>query len=386
MFVSVLTCTSVTLAALLTLERGAPRLGLIDRPGGHKTHLSPTPVVGGIGIALGLWLAWLASPLIEPGFGLAGGAAALVVLGIVDDRHGVPARAKLLLQAAIVAAACLVDGAALRSLGALVPGIEAGIGLLALPLTVFALTGVINAVNMLDGLDGLAGKVLLVAFAWFAACGWLLGDVPAQATTLAIAAAITVFLLFNARLPGRTRARMFMGDTGSMLLGFLLGWMALDLTQRPDGLPPVTALWICALPVIDTAAVASRRMFMRRAPMSAGRDHLHHLLRDAGLSVVATACTEAALGALFGFVGVAGWLLGAPEWLMMVLFLFTALAYTLGFRVAWTKLAKRRDTESAAAAAASALTAAAAASACAAKARPDAAIEQAATVAGEQPA
>jgi len=120
--------------------------------------------------------------------------------------------------------------------------------------------------------------------------------------------------------------------------------------------------------------------------MSAGRDHLHHLLRDAGLSVVATACTEAALGALFGFVGVAGWLLGAPEWLMMVLFLLTALAYTLGFRVAWTKLAKRRAAESAAAAAASALTAAAAASACAAKARPDAAIEQAATVAGEQPA
>src|SRR5690606_10844856 len=119
----------------------------IDRPGGHKTHLSPTPVVGGIGIALGLWLAWLASPLIEPGFGLAGGAAALVVLGIVDDRRGVPARAKLLLQATIVAAACLADGAALRSLGALVPGIDAGIGLLALPLTVFALTGVINAVN-----------------------------------------------------------------------------------------------------------------------------------------------------------------------------------------------------------------------------------------------
>ena len=85
MFVSVLTCTSATLAALLTLERSARRLGLIDRPGGHKTHLSPTPVVGGIGIALGLLMTWLASPLLDPGSGFVAGAAGLVLLGIVDD-------------------------------------------------------------------------------------------------------------------------------------------------------------------------------------------------------------------------------------------------------------------------------------------------------------
>jgi len=331
-------CALITLVALLVLERAAPRLGLLDRPGGHKTHALPTPVIGGLGMALGLFLTWTLSSQIEPGVWIASGGLALVLLGVHDDRHGVRARRKLIAQALIVTAVLVLDGGVIRTLGELVPGRPLGLAMFSLPLTVFAMLGLINAVNMLDGIDGLAGKVCLVAFGWFAAGAAIIGSASLLASALAIVAVLVVFLAFNARLPGRASARMFMGDTGSMLLGYLLTWMAIEITHRPGGaLPPIAALWICALPILDTTAVTIRRLSLGLPPMAAGRDHLHHLLRARGLSVGRTALAEAGIGAACGLAGVGGWLLGTPDWVMFGLFGLFALAYIGVFQAAWDR-------------------------------------------------
>jgi len=337
MLLPALVCLATTLIALIYTKRVAAGLGLIEHPHGHRTHDLPTPVVGGIGMAAGLFITWLATDMREPGVSIGLGAFGLVVVGLWDDRYGLPARRKFAAQAAVVTIALYFDGDLLRSLGGLLPGVEIRLAAVALPFTVFAVLGLINAVNMLDGLDGLAGKVVISAFGWLAACMWMVGGFARLTGNLAIIGAIFAFLLFNARFPGRARALMFMGDTGSMLLGYLLAVAMIDATQRAPGIPPVTALWICALPILDTLSVTARRLREGRPPMAAGRDHLHHLLRARGMSVARVALLETALAAAMGLAGVTGWRLGVPDWIMFAGFIVAGLTYHHAIRIAWQR-------------------------------------------------
>lgn len=353
----VLTSAALTSLALLFLERSAVRLGLVEKPGGHRIHLNVTPVVGGIGMAIGMQLTWLLWMRVHPGGWIAAGAIALLITGIVDDRFGLRARTKFVLQATIAGLALALDGSLLHTLGELLPDHEIRLAAVsALAFTVFAAAGIINGMNMLDGLDGLAGTVALVAVGWFAFAAWSIGDLKAMTDQLSIAGAVAGFLLFNARLPGRARARLFMGDAGSMLLGFLLVWIAIDLSQRPNGLPPVIALWICAMPILDTIAVMLKRRRKGRPLMSAGRDHLHHLLLGSGLSVEMTASVEAALGAIAGGAGITFWLLGWPDWQVLVVFLVTTGAYLHLFLGGWKALRERQARQAQEAAGATAAT------------------------------
>src|SRR5690606_22050848 len=284
-------------------------------------------------MAAGLFLTWLVSDAIEPGPAFAFGAVGIVAVGVWDDRFGMRARRKFAAQALIVATALALDGDLLHSLGELLPGLDVRMAILALPFSVFAVLGLINATNMLDGLDGLAGKVVLVAFGWLAVCMALIGGSARLTGILAIVGAVSVFLMFNARMPGRARAHLFMGDTGSMLLGYLLAWTAIDATQRSIAVPPITVLWICGLPILDTLAVSAERLLDGRSALAAGRDHLHHLLRARGRSVGEVALIEAGIGAATGLVGVAGWQLGMPDWLMFTLFVMVGLGYHQAFRI-----------------------------------------------------
>lgn len=339
-------CLGVTLAALVLLESSAPRLGLLDHPGGHKTHGHATPVVGGLAMAIGLIAVAAFSERIAFGTWITVGAVCLVVLGVADDRHPLRARPKLAAQAAIVTFAFALDGGLLTDLGHLLPDGSLKLGTLALPFTLFALLGLINAMNMLDGVDGLAGKVAFVAFAWFAICALLTGDAQVLLNTLAILGALVAFLAFNMRLPGRARARVFMGDTGSMLLGYLLTWVAIDSTQGTGMIPPVTALWICALPILDTTAVTVRRLMLGHPPMRAARDHLHHLLAASGLGPARIAASEALLGLVFGLIGVTGHLLGAAQGAMFALFVGTAVLYVLIFVRVWRSVGEKPHSDS----------------------------------------
>jgi len=343
MLLAALVCLAITVAALIFAMALAPRCGLIAHPRGHCTHDVPTPVVGGIGMAIGLFATWLVADMRNPEMPIALGALGLILIGIHDDRVGLPARRKLLAQAAVVAIALFFDGDLLYSLGELLPGVQVRLAVLALPFTVFAVLGVINAVNMIDGLDGLAGKVMLSSFGWLAASMWMVGGMTRLTSNLAIIGALLAFLMFNARIPGRPRALMFMGDTGSMLLGYLLAVAAIDATQRARGIPPVTALWICALPIVDTLSVAIQRIRDGRSPMAAGRDHLHHLLRAYQVPVGKVALVEGAIAALLGLAGVTGWRLGVPEWIMFASLLALGVAWHLASASAWRRIRARES-------------------------------------------
>jgi UDP-GlcNAc:undecaprenyl-phosphate GlcNAc-1-phosphate transferase len=310
--------SAVLVLALIPLAR---RIGMVDHPGGRKLHEQETPLVGGLAIFLA-YLAVIALSGGVPSGSLSLLAALLVAvaIGVVDDARDVTHRSKFVAQ--IGAALIIVSGTSVQitHFGDLL-----GFGPIALDkwsvlVTVVAIIGTMNAVNMIDGLDGLAGTVVLPPMLIFAALAHAHGDGRTAFELLALAGATAGFLAFNLRTPWRPRARVFMGDTGALVLGLLLAWYAMRLAGNPRGpVCPIVAVWILAVPLVDMSSVMLLRIFQGRSPFRADRQHIHYLLLDAGFSVSQVVAISAAASAGFGLAGVLLHESGAPEWLLALI-------------------------------------------------------------------
>ncbi len=244
----------------------ADRLGAVSEPGGRAVHDAPTPLFGGIALmlpVLGL-LTWSALQGNHYLLGVTIGSAIIFALGVLDDVNGVRARTKLIVQ--LLAATVLVAfGASIPALG--VHGLGTlSTGWAAIPLAVVFVIVMTNAMNIVDGLDGLASSMGLLAAGSLA----LLGIHPLITVTLA--GCCLGFLIFN--LP---RARAFLGDTGSLTLGFLLSALALKLPVEQN-VPLALALF--AYPVGDVALAIARRVARGKPIMSPDSGHVHHKLRE----------------------------------------------------------------------------------------------------------
>lgn len=275
-------------ATALLIEIFAPvagRIGLVDHPGGRKQHTRSTPLIGGLAMFVGFAFAALTLGISLGTFRpLFAGALILVVVGVLDDLHDLSPNAKLIAQITASALMALWGGVLLADLGHLEPdGGRLLLGLLGVPLTLFAAVGIINATNMIDGLDGLAASLALVTVGALILVAWSGGAWAPLGMLIVLCGSILGFLIYNLRLRGP--ALVFMGDAGSMLLGFVVVWFLIDFSQGPDRLiAPATALWLVAVPLLDTLCVIARRLGQGRSPLSADRAHCHHVLQDAGLS------------------------------------------------------------------------------------------------------
>jgi UDP-GlcNAc:undecaprenyl-phosphate GlcNAc-1-phosphate transferase len=304
--VEIAVALGVSTAMLVLLHRLAPRLGLMDEPSGRrKTHRHAVAPVGGIAIFAALLIALIVhgNPSVELGYGLLG-AAVLVIVGVLDDRFDLGYRLRFLAQ--IVAASILTLGADIQlfSLGDLLGLGPVELGMIAVPLTVFAIVGLINAFNMVDGIDGLAGGLALIALS-----GTLIllppgADVMAFVLP-ALIAAIIPYLAFNLEAPGFRGRKVFLGDAGSLLLGYMVAWALINTSQSGGNLTPVTALWLAAVPLLDTFSVMGRRLIQGRSPFTADHGHLHHRLlrltgsaRTALVIILSVAAACALLGVL----------------------------------------------------------------------------------------
>jgi UDP-GlcNAc:undecaprenyl-phosphate/decaprenyl-phosphate GlcNAc-1-phosphate transferase len=253
---------------------------VVDRPGGRKVHAHPIPRVGGIGIAIAYGVALLTSP--DSGLLVSSSAvwkllpaAALVFLtGLLDDFFSLKPIVKV---AGVVVAASVVFYSGLR-IGGLA---EHPIGLwLDYPLTVFWLLLTSNALNLIDGLDGLcAGMGLLATLTLFGAA-LLHKNVPLAFATLPLAGALIGFLCYNLN-----PATVFLGDSGALLIGFLLGCYGMIWTQKTSTLlSMLVPLLALSIPLLDVSLSVIRR-FLRNQPIfSADKGHIHHRLLDRGLS------------------------------------------------------------------------------------------------------
>ena len=209
----------LTLAVIQVLIKPARRIGLVDRPGGRKEHDGEIPLIGGLGMAIALILSvQLAEPQTLIGLNVLGGVALLVVVGVLDDFLDIRAKTKLLVQISAALLIVLPSGVYITHVGDLFGAGPVKLGALAIPFTVFAVVGLINAVNMADGADGLAAGLTSTSLAWFLACTLSMGN-QVMSFDLIILLAVTIgFLCYNMRTPLRHKAAVFMGDAGSMML------------------------------------------------------------------------------------------------------------------------------------------------------------------------
>lgn len=312
---------AVVLPLALPLAR---RLGLVDHPGGRKQHDGAIPVIGGLVIFAALALSYIGfeNTLSVQSLTFIACAGLMVLVGQLDDLFDLHWSIRIAAQTLAALAMIYIAGLQADNLQDVFGFAGSNVGLLAVPFTVFIVVGVINALNMSDGVDGLAGTLSLVSLALFTGFALYSGDAPQAERLLAICAALVGFLIWNQRLPWQPRARVFLGNGGSMLLGFIIAWTAVRLTQNPaHPVSPVLGPWTLALPLIDCVTLMFRRWRQGKSPFAADRHHMHHMLLDAGMRPTAVVLVLGGLSLLLGLGAAFAIKLGVYRPMLVLLFL-----------------------------------------------------------------
>lgn len=302
----------------------AMRLGLVDKPGEERRiHKVAVPRLGGVAIYISIIVALTIMMIVcgrwprEGGLaGIAVGGTLIFVLGLLDDLESLPAKVKLLVQ---ILAGCAAYSLGVRLKAIPMPanldldlgfvhlhgGMPIELGMWALPLTVFWLVGVANAVNLIDGMDGLAAGVAAISSLtiWAVALGGSINQPYAALIAAVLAGALLGFLRWNFN-----PARIFLGDSGAYLAGFILG--AVSITGVVKGAMAVTVIvptfilvfLILFFPLLDTTWAVIRRTARGKSIFSPDAEHIHHRLLQAGLSQKNAAYLIYGVSACLGFV------------------------------------------------------------------------------------
>ena len=269
----------ITIALMPVFRRLAIKMQALDYPGDRKVHARPMPKSGGIAMTLGVLIPVLLwTPADNFAIALLIGAGIVVFLGLVDDFKDLGYRAKFAGQIAAALVVIVYGGVKIKSLGMLLPEGVLLPDLLAIPLTLFVIIGVTNAINLADGLDGLAGGICILSFLCIAYLAYYGGNTVIALLSVAITGAIFGFLRFNTY-----PATVFMGDTGSQFLGFSAITLSLGLTQGNTPLSPLLPLILLGFPVLDTVTVMCERAAKGRSLFMADKNHIHHKLIRLGL-------------------------------------------------------------------------------------------------------
>jgi len=269
----------ITIAMTPALSALAVRFNAVDLPGERKVHTRPIPRIGGIAMAFGAFvplLFWNYADRFVISY--LSGAAVLVFFGLLDDLRDLSPKIKFLGQALAAVIVIAAGGVEIRTLGVLLPDAWQLPAFLSIPLTLVAIVGATNAINLADGLDGLAGGICLLVFAGIGYLSYVEGSQVIGLISLALAGVIFGFLRFNTH-----PASIFMGDAGSQFLGYSAATLAIALTQAQTTLSPVLPLLLLGMPILDTLTVMVTRIAQGRSPFSADRNHFHHHLLRLGL-------------------------------------------------------------------------------------------------------
>lgn len=329
--IALITSFVATGLALYLLYPIAIRAGLVDKPGGRKQHEGAVPLIGGLAVFTGTSLAVLLTQPLEVtvttwllcGLGV-------VVLGVADDAEDLSVKLRIVVQVLLAFGLCVGTGLHLENLGNLLGLGEVHLGMAGYLFTALAVVGAINCFNMIDGMDGLLGSVSLTAFGSLAIL-FHLGDKQTEwlVSTLFLVALLP-YLMNNLQVKP-FKQKIFMGDAGSMLIGLTLLWLMMAGTQQNTvAFRPVTALWLIAIPLMDMVRVTLQRLRNRTSPFQAGRDHLHHILQDAGFSHRQALIIIAVPAVTLALVGLLTEQQHTPEAAVFVAFLLVFLVYMLG--------------------------------------------------------
>ncbi len=319
-----LVALAVAYVAIMILASQAERFGFVDHPDGkRKIHKVAKPLVGGIGMIAGVLITMLLFMPFWQNAGLIIAMLMIVTIGAIDDRHDVSCKSRFFVQSAAAASIMYFGGTVLESFGNLFGLGAIQTGFLAIPITLFCVIGVINAVNMTDGLDGLAGGTSLVAFSAFGMLAWLNNQPELTYISIAFVGVIVAFLRFNWH-----PSKLFMGDAGSMSLGFVLAFFAIEVTQKTGGIvSPAAALLVLALPITDTITVMIKRVMKGQSPFHPDKTHLHHVIKAMGFNHQKVVMLIISLTIMSSSIAVIGTLMHFPDYLFFAIYLLCFAAY-----------------------------------------------------------
>lgn len=310
--------------------RLAVALGVLDLPGGRKIHRRAVPRSGGAAMVLAMACSLLLCVRMEqPVIAFLGGAGIVSFVGLVDDRFSLSPRLKFAGQILAAVTFVLASGLTLQSFGDLFGFGEITTSFMAPVVTVFCMVGVMNALNLSDGLDGLAGGIGFMASLFLALLAywhqaWYWANI-----CLVLCGVLLGFLRYN-----HYPASLFMGDTGSLLIGYTLAATSVALAHDTGGttnVPPISLAIILALPVIDTIWVMSRRLLTGHNPFYPDKSHLHHRLLQMRINHASVVTIIYGLMLFWGFWS---WLVrNRPEWqqfsssIVIVIILYCGLTF-----------------------------------------------------------
>lgn len=311
----------------------ARRTGALDAPDARKVHVRPIPRIGGIGI----YAAFMVSVLVQMSisdlspelmtslWGLLAGGTIIVAIGIIDDYRDLPAKVKLLGQ--ILAACVLVIGFDVRIDVITDPlGDFIYLEYFAIPATIFWVVGLTNTVNLIDGLDGLAAGVSSIAAVTIFLVAMEEGIPFVAMITAALAGAAIGFLYYNFN-----PARIFMGDTGSMFLGFMLaGISVIGAVKSAATIALIVPILALGLPILDTTFAIVRRARNHRPIFKPDKGHLHHRLLARGFTQKQAVLLMYVVSALFGLCALA--LTAVSTQAALLIILIVAAAVFIGAR------------------------------------------------------
>ena len=305
------------LLVMPAVVRLAERLGAVDHPNERKVHVHAIPRMGGLAFLIPLLLIPFTMLDITPatqgfllGLFIVGGT------GIADDLFDISPKFKFL---GIIAGSVLflvMSGTAITDLGDLFGTGNIETGWFAIPLTLIGMVGFINALNLSDGLDGLAAGITLIAAYFLGSFALSIGDQASLMIAIVLFGSMIGFLYFNSH-----PARIFMGDTGSLILGYVLACLCLMLLQSGEGavISPISMGILLGLPLSDTLYVMTKRVMNGKSPFLPDKTHFHHRLIELGLSHKGVVATF--YGLIFFYASVAALLAGSAGWIQSLVLL-----------------------------------------------------------------
>jgi UDP-GlcNAc:undecaprenyl-phosphate GlcNAc-1-phosphate transferase len=307
----------LTLIITPLVIRFAVRFDCIDKPGKRRIHKYPTPRWGGIAFFIGILPVFLFLQIDRQIVSYLTASIILITMGGIDDWRHVGWKVKFLGIILAITIVIFGGGVVINSIGTYGSYGKVELGILSIPFTYFGIAGVTNAINLIDGLHGLAGGVSLIAFLFIGIAAYLSGNYILAVISLAFVGTLSGFLRYN--FPN---AKIFMGDTGSLFLGFSLAVFSILLTQDASiHVEPMFPILLLLIPIFDALRVMLVRIFKLKNPFKADKTHLHHLMIRRGFSSVNIVYFFWVLTFVFGFIAVSIVNRTATPYLLIVLFI-----------------------------------------------------------------
>lgn len=315
-----------TLIALWVLIPLAHRLKLIDHPTGRKNHGVPTPLIGGISMLIGL-SGLLLIDLHLVSFWLL--ATAILLVGVIDDRHDLKARTRLLIHSLIILLAIFFSPMRLDDLGCIFSSSPFYLDKLGPLITLFLVLSFMNSINMLDGMDGLVASIVAGQALFLLGFSLVMHEHIMALLLTNLLFVLGVFLFYN--LPNRwhTHARVFLGDAGSTLLAFFITWIVIGLSQNASAvsITPITLFWCVFFPFMEIYSACSLKRSKGKALTAASHDHIHFLLAKKGFSKKTTVLLLFTLSSSYGLLGLVLFWMQIPENIQFLMMWINIFAY-----------------------------------------------------------